>query len=88
MKIMIVNSKIKHISKTILWVIRNLLLDFIMYFVIAYMRKYPIHATSAKFKEKQDKKNTISYLRKLVKNILWQTIYNINYTQKCSQLLQ
>ena len=70
MKNMIVNSKIKHKFKTILWVIRNLLLDFILYFVIPYMRKYPIHATSAKGKEKQDKKYTISYLRKLVKNIL------------------
>ena len=84
---MVVNSKIKHNSKTVLWVIRNLLVDFILYFVIAYMRKYPIHAT-AKGKEKQGKKYTISYLRKLVKNILWQTIYNSNYIQKCSQLLQ
>ena len=88
MKIMVVNSKIKHNSKTVLWVIRNLLVDFILYFVIAYMRKYPIHATSAKGKEKQGKKYTISYLRKLVKNILWQTIYNSNSIQKCSQLLQ
>ena len=46
MKIMIVNSKIKHKSKTILGVIRNLVLDFILYFVTAYMRKYPIHVTS------------------------------------------
>ena len=47
---MIVNSKIKQKSKTILGVIRNLLLDFILYFVTAsaYMRKYPIHVTSAK----------------------------------------
>ena len=47
MKIMIVNFKIKHKSKTILGVIRNLLLDFIVFFVIACMRKYPIHVTSA-----------------------------------------
>ena len=37
MKIMIVNSKRKHNSKTILVVIRNLVLDFIRYFVIAYI---------------------------------------------------
>ena len=33
--------------QTMLRVIRNLVLDFILYFVAAYMRKYPIHATSA-----------------------------------------
>ena len=43
MKIMIVNSKIKHKSKTILRVIRNLVLGFILYYVTASMRKYPIH---------------------------------------------
>ena len=36
MKIMVVNSKIKHKSKTILGVIRNLDLGFILYFVIVY----------------------------------------------------
>ena len=36
MKIMTVNSKIKHKCKTMLGVIRN----FIIYFVTAYMRKY------------------------------------------------
>lgn len=41
MKNMIVNSKIKHKFKTILWVIRNLLLDFIPYFVVVYMKKFP-----------------------------------------------
>ena len=40
---MIVNSKIKHKSKTMLGVIRNLVLDFILYFVT----KYPIFVTSA-----------------------------------------
>ena len=43
MNIMNVNSKIKHKFKTILGVIRNLVLDFILFFVTAYMRKYPIH---------------------------------------------
>ena len=37
MKIMIVNSKIKQKSKAILGVIRNLGLDFILYFVTAYI---------------------------------------------------
>ena len=44
---MIVNFKMKHKSKTILGVIKNLVLDFILYFVTAYMRKYPVHVTSA-----------------------------------------
>ena len=47
---MIVNSKIKDKSKAMLAVIRNLVLDFNLYFVTAYMRKYPIkpiHVTSA-----------------------------------------
>ena len=37
MKIMIVNSKIKQKSKTILGVISNIVLDFILYFVTAYI---------------------------------------------------
>ena len=37
MKIMIVNCKIKQKSKTILGVIRNQVLDFILYFVTAYI---------------------------------------------------
>ena len=45
MKIMIVDSKVKQKPKTILGRIRNLVLDFILYFVTAYMRKYPIHVT-------------------------------------------
>ena len=35
---MIVNSKIKQKSKTILGVIRNLVFDFILYFVTAYKK--------------------------------------------------
>ena len=46
MKIVIVNSKIKHISKTLLGVIRNLVLDFILYFFTAYTRNYFILVTS------------------------------------------
>ena len=37
MKIMMVNSKIKQKSKRILGRIRNLVLDFILYFVAAYI---------------------------------------------------
>ena len=37
MKIMIVNSKTKQTSKIDLGVIRNLVLDFILYFVTAFM---------------------------------------------------
>ena len=37
MKIIIVNSKIKQKPKTILRGIRNLVLDFILYFVTAYI---------------------------------------------------
>ena len=47
---MIVTSKIKHKSKIILRVIINLVLDFILYFVTVYMRKCPVHVTSARDK--------------------------------------
>ena len=47
MKTMIVNSKIKHKSKTMLGIIRNLVFDFILYFVAASIRKYLIYLTSA-----------------------------------------
>ena len=46
MKIVTTNSKIKRKCKTMLAVIRNLILDFILYFFTAYMRKYPAHVTS------------------------------------------
>ena len=44
---MFVNSKIKHKSKTMLGIIRNLVFDFILYFVAASIRKYLIYLTSA-----------------------------------------
>ena len=44
---MIVNSKIKYKSKTVLGMIRNLVLDFTLYFVNVNIRKYPIHVISA-----------------------------------------
>ena len=55
MKITIVNFRIRHKSKTKLEVIRNLVLDFILYFVIAHMRKYPRYATSGQ----NTKQNTL-----------------------------
>ena len=54
---MIVNFKIKYKSNTMLGVIRNLVLDFILYFVTASMRKCPIHVTSA-----QDTTQNIIYI--------------------------
>ena len=50
MKIMIVNSKIKQKSKTIFRVIRNLVLDFILYFVTVYIIWERIHVTWAQGK--------------------------------------
>ena len=44
---MILNSKMKYKSNTMLGVMKNLVLDFILYFVTACMRKCPIHVTSA-----------------------------------------
>ena len=52
MNIMFGNSKINHKRKTMLGVIRNLVLDFIFYFVNAYMRKNPIHVASAQLLKK------------------------------------
>ena len=83
MIIMTVNSKTKHKFKIMLGVIRTLVLDFIIYFVIAYMRKYPVHVTSA-----LDATQNTLYLKKKVKNLSLQTIYNNNYTQKMFRLLQ
>ena len=46
-KIRIANSEINRKSKTKLRVIRDLLLDFIPYFVGAYMKNFPLHVTLA-----------------------------------------
>ena len=83
---MIVNSKIKQKSKTILRVIRNIVLDFILYFVIAYILSGSILYMWHEHKVKHQ----IHYasLEEVSKKKLWQTIYNSNYTQKCSKLLQ
>ena len=47
MRTVIANFKIKHKCKTMLRVIRNLILDFILCVVTAYTIKYSTHATSA-----------------------------------------
>ena len=47
MKTMILISKIKHKTETILGGIRNLALDFILYFVTASMKKCHINVISA-----------------------------------------
>ena len=83
MTIMTVNSKTKHKFKIMLGVIRTLVLDFIIYFVTAYMRKYPVHVTPA-----LDATQNTLYLKKKVKNLSLQTSYNNNYTQKMFKLLQ
>ena len=46
MKNIIINSKIKPKSKTMLGVTTNLVLDFIIRVVTTYMRKYRIDVTS------------------------------------------
>ena len=79
MKIMIENSKTKQKPKAILGKIRNLVLDFILYFITTYMRKYPIHVTWAQGLTP----NTLC-----ITWGIWQTIYNSNYTQKYSKRLQ
>ena len=86
MKIMILNSNIKQNSKTIFGVIRNLILDFILYFVTAYIiwesTLYMYHEHRVKYE--------IHYasLEDVSKKRSWQTIYNSNYRKKCSKLLQ
>ena len=82
---MIVNSKIKHKSKTILGVTRYLILDFILFFDTAYMRKYPIHATSAQ--------GTTQNTQHITWRSKWKIFYDKQYTgatthKKCSKLLQ
>ena len=47
MKIKIVNSKVKHKTKNSFGSVKNLALDFIIFFATAHMRKYPIHVMSA-----------------------------------------
>ena len=86
MKITIANSRKKQKSKTILEVIRNLVLDFIFYFVTAYI----IWESTLYMKHERRVEHQIHYasLEELSKKCLWQTIYNSNYTLKCAKSLQ
>ena len=86
MKIMILNSNIKQNSKTIFGVIRNLILDFILYFVTAYI----IWESTLYMYHEHRVKHQIHYasLEDVSKKRSRQTIYNSNYRKKCSKLLQ
>ena len=80
---MILNSKIKQKSKTVLGRIRNLVLNFVLYFVTAYIyEKVPY------IWEQGKAPNTLCITWESDLKKLCQTIYNSNYTQKCSNLLQ
>ena len=86
MKIMIVTSQIKQKSKIIVEKIRNVVLDFIICCVTPYIiwdsTLYMLHDHRVK--------HQIYYvsLEEVSKKILGQTIYNSDYKQKCSKLLQ
>ena len=74
---MIKNSKVKRKCKIVLGVIGNLVLYFALYFVTAYMRKYPINVTSAQ----GTAQNTLCITWRN-NDPLRQEIYNSNYTHK------
>ena len=77
--VMILNFKIKQKFKTILGVIRNLVRDFILYFVTAYF----IWESTLYMEHEHRVKHQIHYasLEEVSKKFLWQTICNSNYTQ-------
>ena len=79
MKIMIVNFKIKQKSKIILGVIRNLVFDFILYFATAYV----IWESALYMQHEHRVTHQIHYAppEEVSKKILWQTIYNSDYTK-------
>ena len=85
MEIMIVNSKIKQKPKTILGRIKNQGSWFysLLCYCTYYMTEYPIHVTWA-----QGASIRYASLEELSKKKLWWTIFNSNYTQKFSKLLQ
>ena len=60
--------------------IRTPILDFICYFVTAFMRKYPIHVTSAQCEHK------IHYASLEASKQFFMITYNSNYTQKMFQI--
>ena len=77
MKIMIVNSKIKQKFKSILGVIENLVLDFILYIVTTYI----IWESTLYMKHEHSIKYQIHYASLDVSKKIWKTIYNSSYTQ-------
>ena len=77
MKIMIVNSKIKQKFKSILGVIENLVLDFILYIVTTYI----IRESTLYMKHEHRVKYQIHYASLDVSKKIWKTIYNSSYTQ-------
>ena len=84
-KLMIGNSKIKYKSNTMLGVIRNLVLDFILYFVTACMRKCPINVTSAQCTTQ----NTVQIIwGSKQKNFYDKQFTTVGAHKPCSNLLQ
>ena len=90
-EIMVVNSKIKHKSKTILGVIRSLVLDFFLYFVTAYiiwessqymyhehMVQHQIHYTSLEDVSKK------IFMPSNLQQELHTKIFKLNYDEKCT----
>ena len=63
-----------------LGLIENLVLDFILYFVTASMRKYPMLICN--ISTGHNTKCTIYFLKKEVKNVVSQRVYNRKYAQK------
>ena len=84
MKIMSANSKIKHKSKAMFVVTRNLVLDFLLCFVTAYMRKYLIHVISAQ----GARQKTLISLEEVSKNSFMTQFTAITTHKKWSKLLQ
>ena len=83
MKIMILNSKIKHKSKTVLEVIRNLVLDFILFVVTVYMRKCPMHITA-----QDTTQNTLTSIEEVVELLYDKQLTAVTTHKSCSKLLQ
>ena len=86
MKILIVNSKIKQKSETILGVIRNLVLDIILYFVTAYI----IWESTLYMWHEHRVKNQIHYasVEELSKTFYDKQFTTVTTDKKGSQLLQ
>ena len=73
----IVNSKIKQKWKTMLGVMGHLVLDFIIFFLFFVLFYFLLWR-----RQRVQHRYTILLLKKQVKNLSWQRIYNSNYIQK------